>query len=1171
MNKDLEHHNPYIAGKPLTSDNDFFGRGDIINKIRIAFEGKHNNVVVLYGQRRIGKTSILNKLERSLPTPPFFIVYFDLMDKARKPITEVLYDIALACATKAGINFNKKESFISNSDNFHKLFLPVLYKKLGPKQRLVLLFDEFDVLDQTEERLSDNAAAIAFHPYIRELISSHLNICFVFVVGRRMEELSVEFISTFKSALSIPVSVLEPQDAIALIKRGEEKGINFDKAAIDEILLLTRGHPYFLQLLCQEIFNRNLPDSNRILVITQQMVRDAVPAALRNGAGAFLWIWNGLPPAEKIIFSVIAESAKSGRILAENEIALILHQAGIKMLVRELNLAPSTLVEWNMLEKIGGGYRVYIELMRKWVEDNKQLEKVKEELEKISPLADMLYKTATTYFHNGNVESALQQLNEALDSNPNHFGARLLKGIILYERKEFELSIIELKQAFKLDEKESMCHLISAMLDYGQLLELKGKACEAEKIYEEIICDIYENEETARARKAGIVFERAKKLFLTGVTSEIVPLLDDVLSYQPENNNARELIGIIKRVIDNSLFAQRAYKSETLAESEKYVQAVLSDQPSNKEAFQLYEKIRIVREGIARANNAYGDGEIENALTAINQVLNIQPSNTEALQLSKNCKDIKDQISHARKAFKSGDSDSAQRIIDETLSIQSTNRKALELKKVINKLEATYFHAKQAYDEGKIDDAQKFITEILAIQMNNESAITLQNDIQRIRNKLERAKKAFDDGNHDGARRLVEKILEDHPLNKDANELLQAIINDQNRIQQNTRLYKNTFLTVIITIAIVLICLIVGSRSYPTITKWINQSTKTNHSPSSTISSIGQQLASFRFIFVPLTIAQQPDGSQAPEKNATDNLQLIAGYHVINRIPLSYDNEIYTQNSDVPSYPQIIKIPFQINNPLSIYLLMQADWGLVQYSGKQIGKINFSFNSGQTYDYPLVLGENIRDWSRSASSYAVTSITSPDIIGGWNGISPDNRAGGMDLLKIKIPEQYWQDTINSISVIDTSLETTGDYNPGIHILAISAEIMANTTGPWEYQIEQMPYNSNFITWDLDIGESLILSGGSLLYQGYTCSGISSQICIIVISATKKFSVTIEHLVTKNNWLAVSNTIIPTEAVSSVQAEFWLPPNCVSGCSYATVAIFNNDKLVDNYRINNPNQ
>ncbi len=176
-----EHHNPYIAGKALRKDEDFFGREDIIRQVKMTLVNDQNNMIVLYGQRRIGKTSILNKLERALTNPPFLVINFDLLDKARMPITELLFEIAAECAKKAGMKFDNKEAFLADPDVFHRDFLPTLYEKLGKDKKLVLLFDEFDVLDETEEKLSETAAANALHKYIHQLNLTQFNIHFVFV------------------------------------------------------------------------------------------------------------------------------------------------------------------------------------------------------------------------------------------------------------------------------------------------------------------------------------------------------------------------------------------------------------------------------------------------------------------------------------------------------------------------------------------------------------------------------------------------------------------------------------------------------------------------------------------------------------------------------------------------------------------------------------------------------------------------------------------------------------------------------------------------------------------------------------------------------------------------------------------------------------------------------
>jgi hypothetical protein len=63
---------------------------------------------------------------------------------------------------------------------------------------------------------------------------------------------------------------------------------------------------------------------------------------------------------------------------------------------------------------------------------------------------------------------------------------------------------------------------------------------------------------------------------------------------------------------------------------------------------------------------------------------------------------------------------------------------------------------------------------------------------------------------------------------------------------------------------------------------------------------------------------------------------------------------------------------------------------------------------------------------------------------------------------------------------------------------------------------------------------------------------------------------LDNLVPKNNWLAVSRTATAEEAVKAVEAEFWLIPNCGSGCGTASIAIFSDETFDHAYEISNPN-
>ena len=70
--------NPYIAGSPVTGTEMFYGREDVFSFIQRNLIGRHRDTpIVLYGQRRTGKTSVLYQLHRHLD-PSYRCIFIDL-------------------------------------------------------------------------------------------------------------------------------------------------------------------------------------------------------------------------------------------------------------------------------------------------------------------------------------------------------------------------------------------------------------------------------------------------------------------------------------------------------------------------------------------------------------------------------------------------------------------------------------------------------------------------------------------------------------------------------------------------------------------------------------------------------------------------------------------------------------------------------------------------------------------------------------------------------------------------------------------------------------------------------------------------------------------------------------------------------------------------------------
>ncbi|MDJ0836866.1 MAG: AAA family ATPase [Acidobacteriota bacterium] len=181
--------NPYIAGNPVGNSNAFFGRDDILRRVMRMLRRPQDDGIVLYGQRRIGKTSILQKLSRILPEKgPWLPILFDLQDKATLPLDEVIRGLAGAIGKKLECDGLAPDSNVQT--DFRKTWLPGVLSRLPQDGQLVVLFDEFDVVGN----VNTEGAASELFPYLRKLLSpDYKGIKFVFVVGRNVEDLRSKY------------------------------------------------------------------------------------------------------------------------------------------------------------------------------------------------------------------------------------------------------------------------------------------------------------------------------------------------------------------------------------------------------------------------------------------------------------------------------------------------------------------------------------------------------------------------------------------------------------------------------------------------------------------------------------------------------------------------------------------------------------------------------------------------------------------------------------------------------------------------------------------------------------------------------------------------------------------------------------------------------------------
>jgi hypothetical protein len=292
---------PYVTGTPLRSGEMFVGRQDVFDFVREHLLGTYqNNVIVLHGQRRTGKTSILYRLKEVL-ADTHIAVLVDMQGKAARGTADLLYtlsdDIAYALEGQgvfvdlpARSEYNEAPEF-----TFHSRFLRSAMTHLDSRN-LLLMFDEFEEL---QKRVEDGRLEPDIFAFFRNLMQHEPRLDFLFSGTHKLEELGAEYWSIlFNIAAYKRITFLDPDEVRRLATEPVEAyGLEYDPLAIERIIQVTAGHPYFTQVVCHEMVAFHNETERNYLTVT--CVDQVLERIIERGEAHFKYIWAGATPEEQ--------------------------------------------------------------------------------------------------------------------------------------------------------------------------------------------------------------------------------------------------------------------------------------------------------------------------------------------------------------------------------------------------------------------------------------------------------------------------------------------------------------------------------------------------------------------------------------------------------------------------------------------------------------------------------------------------------------------------------------------------------------------------------------------------------------------------------------------------------------------------------------------------------
>ncbi|NEQ11867.1 MAG: branched-chain amino acid ABC transporter substrate-binding protein, partial [Moorea sp. SIO4E2] len=154
---------------------------------------------------------------------------------------------------------------------------------------------------------SKESSSETFFHYLKFLIEQDQRLFIIPFIGRQLDDMP-KLLGLFKGAPSQKVGLLSERSATELITEPAKGSLTYESEAIDAILALTSGHPYFTQVLCHALFAQARTEQK--WQVTRDDVTRIVDDAIEIGEGGLTWFRDGLPILERVIFSAVAEAQK---------------------------------------------------------------------------------------------------------------------------------------------------------------------------------------------------------------------------------------------------------------------------------------------------------------------------------------------------------------------------------------------------------------------------------------------------------------------------------------------------------------------------------------------------------------------------------------------------------------------------------------------------------------------------------------------------------------------------------------------------------------------------------------------------------------------------------------------------------------------------------------------
>ncbi len=275
--------NPYVSGEPIRDADMFFGRTELLRRI---FNALHQNSIMIHGERRMGKTTLLYQLAEQLrqaddPEWAFVPVYIDLEGTRQERFFHLLMDgiwgalQAYTVEDPPQLRFAEVPAELYSDREFTvdlRLVVERLKEVVAPRKlRVILLLDEMDVVSSYDTIVQQQLRRIFMSSVAANLGAVVAGI----QISKAWDRVESPWYNLFNE---IPLEPFTDEQARELLLEPVRGIYEWEPAAIDFILTRVDGRPYRIQQYALEAVNRMLAAKRLRITLADVQAADEIIA-----------------------------------------------------------------------------------------------------------------------------------------------------------------------------------------------------------------------------------------------------------------------------------------------------------------------------------------------------------------------------------------------------------------------------------------------------------------------------------------------------------------------------------------------------------------------------------------------------------------------------------------------------------------------------------------------------------------------------------------------------------------------------------------------------------------------------------------------------------------------------------------------------------------------------